>query len=314
MVAVLLLWVLVLMALLPVQAEAVHEGTALGQKALPLAGNDINGKQISLTSLRGHFVMLTFWTRDCPLCIEQLPVYDTYYRKIGAQQLNLVSILLADNLSEDEVYALVRERGYSFPVVVFSGRDRLRLMKDWKVTATPANYLINPEGIIVLKGFLGNEGMALMRKIVEKQRDFLPPEMLLETTLTAGGQLMSYHLTVPEASGRYSFRFRAAAQYVDENGQRGEFEQITPVTLKLAKDTRGVLRAESILETTDRSGKPAKLTDSSRVRVAAKRIGRVVYLEVDLPLPTRVPLAFSEVEYYSSALRAYVMLDSGYPT
>jgi len=302
------------MGLLSSSGQQVREGTALGQKAPPLAGTDLTGKRLSLGGLPGGFVMLTFWTPECLLCLKELPVYDSYYRNVGPKKLRLVGVLLDRDLSKDEVRTLVNKRGYSFPVVSFTGRDRLQVMKDWKVVATPTNYLVNPEGVIVLKDFFGTEGMALVQKIVDKQPDFVPPEMDLETTLTVGGQMMSYRVTIPEASGRYSFRFRSAAQYVDETGERSGFEEIAPVTLSLAKDARGVLVAEAALENKDITGKPAKLSNSSLVRVGAKRIGHTVYLEVDLPLPARAPLVLAEVKYYSEPLNAYIVLDSGYPS
>jgi len=300
--------------LLSSSAREVQEGTALGQKAIPLVGESVDGDRISLGNLRGRFAMLSFWTPDCPLCAKELPMYDAYYRKVGADRLSLLGVLLAQNLSSGELRELVEERKYSFPIAVFTGRDALRLMKDWKVTATPANYLVNPDGIIVLKGFLGNEGMALAQKIVDKQPEFLPPEMELETALLAEGQIMSYRVSFPDASaGRYSFVFRAAAQYVNEDGRRGELEEVAPVSLRLSQDTKGVVQAKAMVEARDRSGKPAKLSSPSHVRAAAKRIGRTVYVEVDLPLPSRVPLALAEVKYYSEPLKAYIVLDSGYP-
>jgi thiol-disulfide isomerase/thioredoxin len=108
---------------------------------------DINGKRIALSSLRGKYVLLAFWSaksRDCIADNLQLKEFYKLYRKKGLEIYQI-------NLDEDESvwrtavdfdqlpWICTREDNPANPINV-------RL---YNVHTVPANYLYDPEGKII---------------------------------------------------------------------------------------------------------------------------------------------------------------------
>ena len=70
-----------------VQTEAVseanndQEGIAEGQMAPDFTLKDIDGKSLSLSSLRGKYVIIDFWGTWCIWCVRGMPKMKEYYNK-----------------------------------------------------------------------------------------------------------------------------------------------------------------------------------------------------------------------------------------
>ena len=71
-----------------IQTEAVseanddQEGIADGQMAPDFTLKDINGNPLSLSSLRGKYVIIDFWGSWCIWCVRGMPKMKEYYKRI----------------------------------------------------------------------------------------------------------------------------------------------------------------------------------------------------------------------------------------
>ena len=63
--------------LVPLPAFAVNTGDVAPGFSL----KNVNGNTVTLNSLKGMVVFLTFWTTWCPSCKEELPDLNTLQRK-----------------------------------------------------------------------------------------------------------------------------------------------------------------------------------------------------------------------------------------
>jgi len=108
--------------------------------AFPLP--DLDGRAISLASLRGQAVLLYFWATWCPYCQKELPAaVQDLARRYRDRQL----VVLAVNIEEgrDKVKAWVKKHGVTVPVVLDGDGE---VMGEYKVSATPTAVLVDRDG------------------------------------------------------------------------------------------------------------------------------------------------------------------------
>lgn len=134
------------------------EKIVLGQAYTDLTVKDINQNDISISSFTGKYVLVQFWASWCkPSRVDNSTLGDIYshFKNSnfdGGQGFEIYSISLDDNqsnwrkaITEDNV-----ARWYQVSELTGVNSDAARL---YNVTAIPANFLINGNGIIIAKQF-----------------------------------------------------------------------------------------------------------------------------------------------------------------
>lgn len=106
--------------------------------------NDINGKPLSLSSLRGKYVVLDFWGSWCVWCIKGMPEMKKYYQKYQGK----FEILGIDcNDSEEEWKAAVNK--YELPWLHVYNSEKSGVLGQYGIQGFPTKVIISPEGNIV---------------------------------------------------------------------------------------------------------------------------------------------------------------------
>ena len=126
--------------------------TLIGCKAKPFQPvqapdfslKDLSGKTVTLSSLRGHPVMLDFWATWCGPCQISIPLVQHFYQAHKDQGLMVIGV----NVDEDPsgVYPFVKHFKISYPVVHAGGTS---VPEDYHVEGIPLFIFINKEGRIV---------------------------------------------------------------------------------------------------------------------------------------------------------------------
>lgn len=126
----------------PTQAEALAETSANAAPDFTL--NDINGKPLTLSSLRGKYVVLDFWGSWCVWCIKGIPDMKNYYEKYKGK----FEILGIDCNDSEEKWKAAVER-YELPWLhVYCPRES-GLFEQYGIQGFPTKIIIDPEGNIV---------------------------------------------------------------------------------------------------------------------------------------------------------------------
>jgi len=101
---------------------------------------DLNGRPITLSSLRGKVVLLNFWKIDCPPCSVEKPILERIYRKYGGRGLEILAVNFVDEASRQLSYR--REHGYSFKFA-FDPDNLLSLQQQILGSGATTSFLVN---------------------------------------------------------------------------------------------------------------------------------------------------------------------------
>lgn len=126
------------------QAERQAKLDAMnGAEAKDFTLNDIKGNPLSLSSLRGKYVILDFWGSWCGWCIKGIPDMKKYYEKYAGK----LEILGVDCNDTEEKWKNAVEK-YELPWLHVYNPRNSSVLDDYGVTGFPTKIVINPEGKI----------------------------------------------------------------------------------------------------------------------------------------------------------------------
>ncbi len=124
--------------------HAAAQKQAAGIEAPDFELNDINGKPLKLSSLRGKYVILDFWGSWCGWCIKGFPDMKAYYQKYAGK----FEILGVDcNDSEAKWKAAVEKHELPW-LHVYNPRDS-KVLELYGIQGFPTKIIIDAEGKIV---------------------------------------------------------------------------------------------------------------------------------------------------------------------
>jgi cytochrome c biogenesis protein CcmG, thiol:disulfide interchange protein DsbE len=123
---------------------------------------DLSGRQIDLKSYRGKVVLLNFWATWCAPCQVELPRFDGWQKKYGAEGLQVLTISMDDG--DAAVRRTVRRLHLDVPVMM--GDAKLGEAYGG-VLGLPITFLIGRDGVIVAR-IKGETDLAALELHVKK--------------------------------------------------------------------------------------------------------------------------------------------------
>jgi thiol-disulfide isomerase/thioredoxin len=125
---------------------------------------------VSLAKLRGKVVLLTFWFPGCGPCRAEFP----HFEAVMQQFRNKDVVYLGINVQRDQdeyVVPFMKKTQFSFlplkstPDANIGGKES----KDYNVSYEPTNFVIDPKGRIVYRGFTieGDDGESVVKHMIE---------------------------------------------------------------------------------------------------------------------------------------------------
>ncbi len=91
-------------------------------------------------------ILLSFWATWCKPCIEELNEYKQIYSDYKDQGFKMYAISTDDENSVAKVKPLVKSKGYSFPVLLDTNSDAVRL---YYAQSIPYSVILDKKGMII---------------------------------------------------------------------------------------------------------------------------------------------------------------------
>ena len=124
--------------------EAAQKNVEEGKMAPDFTLKSIDGTDLSLSSLRGKYVILDFWGSWCIWCIKGFPEMKTYYEKYS-DRMEILGVDCSD--TEEKWKAAVAKHELKWKHV-YNPKDS-KIPEMYAITGFPTKIVIDPEGKIV---------------------------------------------------------------------------------------------------------------------------------------------------------------------
>jgi thiol-disulfide isomerase/thioredoxin len=124
---------------------ALVSASVVGQPAPALTFQDLDGKEVSLASLKGKVVVVDFWATWCGPCKMEIPGYIEMQKKHGPDGLVIVGVSL-DQKGPKHVKRFVEQNGMNYTVVM---GDNEAVDAFGGFEAIPTTFLISRDGRIL---------------------------------------------------------------------------------------------------------------------------------------------------------------------
>jgi cytochrome c biogenesis protein CcmG/thiol:disulfide interchange protein DsbE len=131
-------------------------GCTRGEKQGPISQapdftlQDLSGRSVRLSDLRGKVVLVEFWATWCPPCRASVPVIEHLHKTFAEKGLVVLGISIDEQW--DSVRTFAREKGISYAVL----RGNEEVSEQYMVRLVPTMFLVGKDGMIA-KQYVGGE-------------------------------------------------------------------------------------------------------------------------------------------------------------
>jgi peroxiredoxin len=155
------LYVLFLLAIaVPARAE-VTQGKAAEDFSLP----SLDGKKVSLSSLRGKVVLVDFWASWCGPCKQELPELEKLLKGYAGKDVAIITI----NLDKDKANAADMAKKLKITLPVGLDPDG-KVAEKYEPPTMPSSYVVDKAGVVRHRheGFRGADDIAQFKKEIDE--------------------------------------------------------------------------------------------------------------------------------------------------
>ncbi len=113
------------------------------QPAPDVTFTTIQGKEISMASLKGKVVLVNFWATDCSVCVSEMPDIVNTYNTYKSKGFEVIAIAMPYD-PPAQVLNYATQKALPFPVM-HDGFGQM-IIKFGGVPATPTAYIFDKQG------------------------------------------------------------------------------------------------------------------------------------------------------------------------
>ena len=140
-----------------------HNKLNPGDKALKFTLPDSLGNVVSLESLGGKVVLIDFWASGCGPCRMEHKNYLEVYQKYQPKGFEILSV--SQDQSKSRWIKAMHADNMIWKSVLDANRE---VTKMYQVFAIPANYLVNPDGVVIAQDLRGSELAEVLKEMFKE--------------------------------------------------------------------------------------------------------------------------------------------------
>ena len=124
----------------------IPEGINIGNRAIDFELQTLDGKTVKLSDYRGKPVLLNFWATWCGPCRFEVPFLNQINKSYSDKWLVMLAVDIGENSTV--INNFMTSLNVTLPVLMDYDK---KVAKSYSITAIPATYFIDKNGIIQQK-------------------------------------------------------------------------------------------------------------------------------------------------------------------
>lgn len=125
----------------------------------------IEGKKISMASLKGKVVLVNFWATDCPGCVKEIPALVDTYKNYQAKGFEVIAVAMPYD-PPAQVLNYVSQKALPFPVM-HDGLEEIT-QAFGGINLTPTTYIFDKQGNR-LQRIIGEIDFTNLKALLDKE-------------------------------------------------------------------------------------------------------------------------------------------------
>jgi thiol-disulfide isomerase/thioredoxin len=137
----------------------------IGSPSPEIMLKDVDGNDISLSSLKGKVVLIDFWASWCGPCRRANKYLVNVYPKLKAKGFEIYSISIDDD-KDDWKKAIAADK-ISWLQVNENGGWNAPVATQWNINQIPTSYLLDKDGKIIARDLDGHQLERTVNKLLK---------------------------------------------------------------------------------------------------------------------------------------------------
>lgn len=130
---------------------------SVGKAAPDFTLPDTSGKDISLSSFKGKYVLVDFWASWCPLCRQANPDIVKVYNQFKDKNFTILGVSLDKTGDKATWMKAIHHDNLTWTQVSELKFWKSEVVGLYHLTALPQNFLLDPDGKIIARELTGEE-------------------------------------------------------------------------------------------------------------------------------------------------------------
>ena len=136
-------------------------------EAVEFSQEDMNGKQVKLSSFRGKYVLVDFWASWCSPCRQENPNVVKAFEKYKDKNFTVLGVSLDNN--RDRWVNAVKQDNLAWTQVSDLKGWGNQVAQLYQINSIPANLLIDPKGKIIARNLRGKALESKLEQVLKSK-------------------------------------------------------------------------------------------------------------------------------------------------